>query len=189
MSRGCVAIVGLAVVAVFWIAPQEVAAQNREWQLKASYMYYFAQFVEWPEDRSEGDFVIGVLGNNPFGAYTRTLEGLRASGDRRIVVRSIASLDDLDPDDPCHILFVSRLGITAEETRRRVAAASERLRDDHVLIVADTPDAAGADRAAFNFYVANNRMRLQYSSRAVASAGLAVQNRLTSLESIVPVQR
>ena len=196
MSRGGLAGIGLVFAAILWIVPQDAVAQpdppertfgrvwnTREWHLKTSYMYYFTQFVTWPEDRQDGDFVIGVLGHDPLGGYKGTLEGQRAPGGRRIVVRRFATLEEYDSS--CHILFVSNFGITREETLRRVRVA--RSKNNHVLIVADTPGSAGADKAAFNFTVEGDRLRLQYSSRALASAGLEVSSRLTGLASVRPV--
>src|SRR2546429_1250447 len=47
------------------------AAPVSEYQLKAVFLFNFAQFVEWPPAALPGDsapFVIGVLGKDPFGA-------------------------------------------------------------------------------------------------------------------------
>src|SRR5256886_14496814 len=47
------------------------AAPVSEYQLKAVFLFHFAQFVEWPPAALPGDsapVVIGVLGKDPFGA-------------------------------------------------------------------------------------------------------------------------
>ena len=47
------------------------AAPVSEYQLKAVFLFNFAQFVEWPAaafPRANAPFVIGVLGKDPFGA-------------------------------------------------------------------------------------------------------------------------
>src|SRR2546423_1625449 len=47
------------------------AAPVSEYQLKAVFLFNFAQFVEWPPaalPRENAPFVIGVLGKDPFGA-------------------------------------------------------------------------------------------------------------------------
>ncbi|TLY91327.1 MAG: YfiR family protein [Gammaproteobacteria bacterium] len=46
-----------------------------EYQLKAVFLFNFAQFVEWPPaalPRESAPFVIGVLGKDPFGAAHRS---------------------------------------------------------------------------------------------------------------------
>ena len=46
----------------------------KEYQLKAVFLYNFAQFVDWPSNSFNGDdapLVIGIMGEDPFGAYLR----------------------------------------------------------------------------------------------------------------------
>lgn len=45
-------------------------APPSEYQLKGAYLYNFAKFIEWPPKAFEDGkvpFIIGVLGDNPFG--------------------------------------------------------------------------------------------------------------------------
>src|SRR2546430_3260611 len=53
------------------------AAPVSEYQLKAVFLFNFAQFVEWPPAALPGDsapFVIGVLGKDPFRSEEHTSE-------------------------------------------------------------------------------------------------------------------
>src|SRR5689334_22952716 len=58
-----------------------LAQENKpsEYQLKAAYIFHFAQFIDWPSAAfgTEGaPLVIGILGENPFGpALERTVHG------------------------------------------------------------------------------------------------------------------
>jgi hypothetical protein len=78
-------------------------AENHE---KATCLYRFGQFVEWPPSvfpNSKAPVVIGVLGGNPFGGV---LEKIAAKGNingRPVVVRRMTPLSDLKQ---CQILFV-----------------------------------------------------------------------------------
>src|ERR1051325_2122547 len=52
-------------------SPGETALP-REYQLKAIFLFNFAQFVDWPPEafpEARTPLVIGVLGEDPFGAY------------------------------------------------------------------------------------------------------------------------
>src|SRR5258708_11984507 len=47
-------------------------AVSKEYQLKSVFLFNFAQFVEWPTNafpEAQTPLTIGVLGNDPFGAY------------------------------------------------------------------------------------------------------------------------
>src|SRR2546423_15048807 len=88
---------------------QRAAAQdesiNREYQLKATYLYHFGQYVEWPGTAAAGDgkaFVIGVVGEDPFGQVLDTIAASKTIQAKKIAVRRFASVKDYTP---CHILF------------------------------------------------------------------------------------
>ena len=64
------------------LSPCDSSAQPapaKEYQVKAVFLFNFAQFVEWPAETPAGgetNFVIGVLGDDPFGAFLdKTVEG------------------------------------------------------------------------------------------------------------------
>src|ERR1700712_1267339 len=65
------------------------AQASREYQLKAVFLYNFAQFTDWPADAFAGDkspIVIGVLGGDPFGpALDDTVRGETVRGHPLLV--------------------------------------------------------------------------------------------------------
>src|SRR2546430_2920392 len=83
------------------------AAPVSEYQLKAVFLFNFAQFVEWPPAALPGDsapFVIGVLGKDPFGAdLDDIVRGETVNRHPLSVVRyhTVAEVRD------CQILFIA----------------------------------------------------------------------------------
>ena len=78
-----------------------------EYRVKAALIYNFAKFVEWPDAVSAGDpFIIGVLGQDPFGAALDVLQGRTVSG-KRVIVKRFETLDALERSD---ILFHQFVG-------------------------------------------------------------------------------
>ena len=75
-----------------------------EYEVKAAFLYNFAKFVKWPEDRSLGPtFVIAVLGDDPFGGVLdRTFAGKTIQG-RKAEVRRIRTPG---PPSDVQILFI-----------------------------------------------------------------------------------
>ncbi len=75
-----------------------------EYEVKAAFLYNFAKFVKWPEDRSLGPtFVIAVLGDDPFGeVLDRTFAGKTIQG-RKAEVRRIRTPG---PPSDVQILFI-----------------------------------------------------------------------------------
>jgi len=107
---------------------------SEEYQVKALFLFNFAQFVKWPSsDFSSANepFRIGVLGENPFGTFlSETVKGESVEGHPLVVQHydSPAAVKD------CKILFVSD---SEKEAIGQILAA---LKDRDVLTVGDTPD-------------------------------------------------
>jgi len=101
----CLLLSGLA-----WSAPTAptAATATRKYEVKAVFLFNFTQFVEWPADtfaRVNTPLVIGVLGDDPFGAYLdETVRGETANGRPLVVVRyrRVQEIGD------CQVLFISR---------------------------------------------------------------------------------
>ena len=110
--------------------PAEPAAP-REYQLKAVFLFNFAQFVEWPPEAfpdAQTPLVIGVLGEDPFGAYLdETVRGERVN-NRSLVVQRYRRVDEIKT---CHILFISR------SEADRLEQILVRLKGRNILTVGD----------------------------------------------------
>src|SRR5882762_8203434 len=82
-------------------------APSRENQIKAVFLFNFAQFVEWPAQafpEARTPLVIGVLGDDPFGAFLdETVRGEKVN-NRPLVVQRYRRVEDIEI---CHILFIS----------------------------------------------------------------------------------
>jgi hypothetical protein len=171
----------LAVIAAHGFPP--AAAQAiREYDLKAVFLFNFAQFVEWPEEAfpaEETPFVIGVLGDDPFGeSLDATVAGETLNG-RPFVVRRYRELDEIDT---CHILFVSQ----SESSRIEQIAAA--LAERSILTVSD--DASFARTGGMiTLLTDNNRIRLQVNLEAANSGMLTISSKLLRPAEIVSTNR
>ncbi len=82
------------------------AKQVNEYRLKAAYLLNFAKFISWPDKAfatPQAPFVIGILGNNPFGDSLTPLTS-RKVRNRTIELRYFNKIDEVKP---CQILFIS----------------------------------------------------------------------------------
>jgi hypothetical protein len=100
-----------------------------EYEVKAAFLYNFAKFVKWPEDKPLGStFVIAVLGEDPFGdVLDRTLAGKTIQG-RRAEVRRVGTL--AAPTD-VQILFIG------SSERPRLSQILKTLEGGSVLTVGE----------------------------------------------------
>ena len=174
---GCLLVCGFSrtVLAQYGDAP----VINREYKLKALFLYNFGSYVEWPPSAFQGithPFVIGILGSSPVQRTLHEIAAAKRINGRRIVVEHYASAGGIKH---CQILFIAR-DVSPQDRK----LAIERLRDQYVLIVGESNGFAGGG-AIVNFFVENNRIRFEINLDAARRHKLTISSKLLALAKIV----
>ncbi len=159
--------------------PAEEALINREYPLKALFLYNFGGYIQWPADAFAGDqapFVIGVLGPAPLEKTLQELAATKTIAGRRIVVEQFSSANKIRP---CQILFVTR-NVSQQQQR----AALEQLKNQRVLIVGETEGFAGQG-GSVNFFIESNKVRFEINPESAKQHQLKISSKLLSLAKIV----
>lgn len=150
-----------------------------EYQVKAVFLYNFAQFVEWPESAfadPDTPFSICVLGEDPFGAQLDNVVQGESVAGRPLTVRRMKAVEEAGG---CHILFIS----TSESAN--LARIHSALRDRSVLTVSDM-EAFVSRGGMVRLFTESKRIRLRIGLTAVSAAGLTISSKLLRLAEIVP---
>jgi hypothetical protein len=145
-------------------------SKPKEYDVKATYLYNFARFVEWPASAAPKDssFAICLLGVDPFGhALDAVLEGESING-KAVAARRIAKPQDAAN---CRVLFISM----SEENRLKEILAS--LDKASVLTVSDIPQFATRG-GMIQFISAENRIRFEVNLSNAGDAGLRLSSEL-----------
>lgn len=156
-------------------APAESAP---EYQIKAVFLFNFAQFVEWPAAAfasAEAPLCFGVLGDDPFGSTLEAVVRDEAVRGRTLIVRRGRRTEELKE---CQLLFVSR------SERARMDEILAELAGAPILTVSEI-EGFGARGGIVNFYLEENRVRFEINPQAAAQCGLRVSSELLSLGKIV----
>jgi hypothetical protein len=160
-------------------APAEPA---REYQVKAVFLFNFAQFVEWPPAAfpdPQAPLVIGVLGQDPFGAFLDETVRDEMIGRRPLVVRRYRRAEEIDH---CHILFIS------ESETSRLEEIITRLKDRSILTVCDTEGFAKRG-VMIRLINEKNKIRLRSNFDAAKDAGLTISSKLLRPAEIVTTEK
>ena len=160
-----------------WVLPfRSIHAQEAptEYQVKAAYLFNFLKFVEWPGDpivNTNGHWVIGIVGENPFGdELTQIVSGKVVQG-HELLVRRFQSGEDLHA---CHVLFIG-----ASE-KKRLPSMLAALSGSSVLTVADM-DHFIESGGMIQFVMEEKRVRFAIDVGASSQARLKVSSKLLSL--------
>ncbi len=177
---GSLAVVCVGAVAILAAgAPPAVADTPLELAVKATFLYKFAPFVDWPAAAlgpPGSPMAICVVGKDPFdGLLDRAVAGQRL-GDHPLVVRRMAVAT---PKAPCPIMFVG--GSTAQPVREAL-----RLEEGTpVLTITDESATPGV----IDFVVDDGRVRFRIDDRAAAGNGLTIRAQLLNLATSVTPRR
>jgi hypothetical protein len=163
-------------------SPAAPVSEVAEYQIKAVFLFNFAQFVDWPVTAfPDGDspLVIGILGADPFGQYLDVAVKGEKVNNRSIVVRRYSRAEDAVG---CHILFISR----SESVH--LGKILEQLRDRSILTVGDV-DGFNQQGGIIRFAMENSKVRLKINLRAAKEAHLTISSKLLRPAEIVSMRR
>jgi YfiR/HmsC-like len=147
------------------------AAPATEYQVKAAYLFNFGRFVEWPASAyaSPGaPFVIGVFGDDPFGALLDDVVRGESLDGHPLAVRRFRRPEDVAP---CNILFIARSEVS------RLEKVLQAVRGRPVLTVTDFEGAEGRD-AIIVLLNENNRIRMRINVGEARTSELVISSKL-----------
>jgi len=164
------AALGAFVVAAITVSPL-MAAPSLEDAVKASYLFKFGPFVDWPPStfaNTGGSFQICISGQDPFGSVMdEVVRGQRIHG-RPVTVRRLSGASPLD----CQILFLGKPTKTDAKMPSDVAGQP-------ILTVADADD--GTTSGMIEFVLQGGRVRFQIDDGAARASGLRISSKLLGL--------
>jgi hypothetical protein len=146
-------------------------AAPEEYQLKAVFLFNFAQFVDWPAQDArnpQSPFVIGVFGTDPFGSQLDEVVRSETVGGRALVVKRYQKPDEIGD---CHILFLGNVPPDSLEQLQQIS------QQRHILTVSDL-DTVAKPGAMIQFMTERNRIRLRINVESARAAGLTISSKL-----------
>lgn len=160
-------------------APAKLAqSSNEEYQVKAGFLFHFAQLVDWPPDAlngSEQSISLCLFDDEPHRDRFQEAIGGKPIGDRVLQLRFLHQQQDLPG---CNILFLSR-----DEMHRHPGVLSS-LRGQPVLTVGETEDFL-KDGGVICFRRERGLVRFDINVSASDAARLRISSRLLLLASQV----
>jgi hypothetical protein len=168
-----------ALLALLASLPGAVAGEAlSEYQVKAVFLFNFAHFVEWPPTAfgsANQPFVIGVLGDDPFGARLAEVVRGEQISQHPLTVRHLRDLSNVDD---CQILYIDR---SKDTQLTQILGALQRR---STLTVSDMNDSSQRG-VMIQFLTENNRIRLRINVDSARAAGLTISSKLLRPAEIV----
>lgn len=130
--------------------------------------------MEWPENhelnKSQSEFIIGILGTDPFENYLSIYKQTKIKG-RKVVIRRISNLSECLN---CHIIYISY------SEKYRLSSILDYLRGEPVLTIGDSEGFAEKG-VMFNMVLNENRIEFEVNEESIKKSKLTVSYKLLML--------
>jgi len=151
---------------------------SSEYQVKAAFLFHFAQFVDWPPEAfkdATSPLTYCTVGEDPLhGALDASLNG-KMIGERAFRVQHFRRLQEIHE---CQVLFLG----TAET--KSIPAELVSLKRAPVLTVGESEHFA-RDGGMIGFFLEDNKVRFEINLEAAENAKLKISARLLALAKTV----
>ena len=161
----------LAVVILAWLirAHSEPLTESTA---KIQFMHYVAQYAVWPKEilgPQDKQFVLGVLGENPFGAALENYFKGKSVKAREFVIKYFKKVEDVKA---CQMLFVS------SSEKESFAPILKELENTSILTISDTDGFIQRNGMIFMFITGKSEitggLAWDISPEAMKKAGLQI---------------
>lgn len=161
----------LALMAMLASETGTASSSSLERAVKASFLFKFAPFVEWPPrafTTADKSFMICIIGEDPFGNVLNDVVRGQKMRQRPVSIRRLAPSDS---PAGCHMLYAGRSADTGY-------APFAALDGQPMLTVSDKEGPPGAMIA---FVMQGGRVRFQVDDSAARANGLKISSKLLAL--------
>jgi hypothetical protein len=149
-----------------------------EYEVKASFLYNFAKFVDWPPSAfSDGKAPIAlcIFGDDPFGTVLDDMVRGKTINDRQLVTRRVPKPEDLRL---CQVVFVN------DKENKRLSEIRASLKGSSTLVIGDSDNFA--DRGGtIQFFLEDSKVHFAINVDALQRAHLSISAKLLALAKIV----
>ena len=151
------------------------AQQEGNYGIYANIIYRFTKYINWPEDKKTGDFVIGIVGDSPLYEELRNFTAGKSVGNQKIVIRKAPSAATYGN---CQILFV------CEDESGSLKKIATLTAGTPVLLLSESEGLARKG-SCINFTIIDDHLKLEINRNNIGQRNLGIASELLSLGIIV----
>lgn len=154
--------------------PRSYAQGKGEYEVKAYFLFHFAQFVEWPPDAfkdASTPLTFCTIGDDPFdGAFEQVIKG-KSITTHPLEVQHLKARDQIAA---CQVLFIG----SSEKKHLGEDLASAA---GHPILTVGETDNFAQNGGVIGFLMENEKVRFEINLQSAAKANLKISSRLLIL--------
>jgi YfiR/HmsC-like len=151
------------------------AQHETDYKVQANIIYRFTKYIDWPVNKKNGDFIIGVIGESPLYDDLKSLSANKTVGSQRIVVVKMSSTA---ASYDCHMLFI---GEEESSNLKRIVSLTAHA---PILIISES-DGLARKGSCINFITVDERLKLEINKSNVEQRNLGIASELLELGIII----
>ncbi|GHN01196.1 hypothetical protein WSM22_26850 [Cytophagales bacterium WSM2-2] len=167
----------LVVLGFFALCATGALAQTEKpiHEIHAAMIYNFMKYVQWPEDASTTEFVVGVLGeDNVFNTLKSYYDG-KPKGTKKFVIKK---LNDASEAVTCAVVYIGKnKSKDFDNVKNAIAGKS-------ILTITDSFN-LGKKGSCINLKVVDDKLKFEINQASINQASLKVAGQLTSMAIII----
>ncbi len=152
-----------------------VQSDNKEYNLKAAFIYNFTRFIEWDTLNNHNEFVIGVINSSPITKAFEDIARTKTVNNKKIIIRHFYTAEEISY---CNILFIS------ENSKISLREILNQTKSKNTLTISEQEGYA-KQGTAINFIIVDSKLKFEANTKAIISAGLTASSQLLKLAVIV----
>lgn len=164
----------IAVFNLFWSISLGLALGQSEkpiHEIHAAMIYNFMKYVQWPDDGSPGEFVVGVLGeDNVFNTLKSYYDG-KPKGSKKYSIRKLA---DAGEAVTCAVVYIGKNKSKEFENVKNAVTGKP------VLTITDSFN-LGKKGSCINLKVIDDKLKFEINQNSINGASLKVASQLASM--------
>jgi YfiR/HmsC-like len=148
-----------------------------EYKAKSMIIYRVCKFTKWPQKdgiNPTRPFIISILGKLPADSGIE-IPGKDYLGKRKILIRNVTILEDIDTSD---VLFI------APSVSNRINSIIKYIGNKSILTVGDT-EGLGESGVSINIFRKGNKLNFEINPGAIKKANLHIHSQLFSMGKLV----
>jgi hypothetical protein len=182
-SKGQLGFVGLNIkekalgilIAVLLFSSRHATGQTVDYSVHANIIYHLTRYIDWPENKKTGDFVIGVIGDSPIVDELRNVTLGKQINNQKIIIK-VYSYNQASYN--CQVLFIS------EEERNSLKRITTLFSAEPVLLITEEEGLAYKG-SCINFIIVDGKLKMEININNIEARNLKVANELLSLGKII----
>ena len=151
-------------------------AQSTDYKAYCLYVYNFMKYVEWPEEESKGDFIIGLIGDSQISDDLKIVASNKKLKGRKIIFKTFKAVEDIAF---CHLLYVSSSKSSAIKT------INQKFANKPVLIVGEREGTVYKGAALSFLTTDEDELKFDISKKELENHKLKIASSLIKLGILV----